>query len=135
MIKRYLYTITLIFNLITFFVLPTPANASTITVANNGAGSNNSITVTNTSFFNYLQTNFSNIFNSVFSNTNTGNNNNTGNTNGNNKIKTGNANSNINITTTDPTNVISVPEFGILQGFLAGSFSLLGFFILKKRFV
>lgn len=130
MIKKYLYTITLIFSLSLFFVVP--ANASTITVSNNGSGTNNSITVNNTSFFNYLQTNFSNIFNSVFSNTNTGNNNNNGNTNGNNKIKTGNANSNITIT--DPTNVISVPEFGIIQEFLAGGFSLLGFFILKKRF-
>lgn len=125
-----------IFSLLLFCVFPVFANASTnISVSNNGFGSKNTVTVNNSNVFTSFQSSFSSIFNSIFNNVNTGNNQSNGNTGGSNFIKTGNANSDISVTDNEDPNTISVPEFGIMQGLLAGLISLCGFFVLKKRLV
>lgn len=119
-----------------FFIFPQLTFASTkITISGNGAGSHNSVTVTNNNEFNFIQTNILSFFTSIFTNVNTGNNNSNGNTGGNNGIKTGNATSDVTENFSGNTNIINVPEFSILQGLLAGGLSLTGFLIIKKRFI
>jgi len=128
--------LSLVITLFSFFIIPQTTFASTkITISGNGAGSHNSVTVTNNNTFNTIQTNISSFFNSIFTNVNTGNNNSNGNTNGNTFIKTGNAKSDVTESFSGNTNIISVPEFSIFQGFIVGGISLIGFLFIKKRFI
>jgi hypothetical protein len=123
-------------SLLLFVSFPLVANASTtITISHNGAGSQNSVTVNNTTIFTIIQSNVSNIFNTITGNANTGNNKCNNNTGGKCKIKTGNADSNITITNHANSNIVSVPEFSESEAIVAGILCLGAFMYVRKRVV
>lgn len=87
----------------------TSAFASGVTVTGNGAGSDNTVVVTNTKNCTVLQGNATLVLASVEANSNTGGNTANANTNGNVTVDTGNATSTANMTITGGDNTVTDP--------------------------
>jgi len=87
-------------------VLPTPTTNTTVNVSHNGVFSKNKVKVSNSSWLNTVQQNFSFIFTGVNSNSNTGGNSSSFNTHGVNGIGTDAATSTVNITVNGSSNTL-----------------------------
>lgn len=92
------------------------ASASTVTIAGNGAYSNNSVNLTSNQSTNVSQTNNSTVVTNVNASANTGHNSADLNNGGDVSIVTGNATNDVNVTVGGNTNVANVPACGCDQG-------------------
>jgi hypothetical protein len=80
---------------------------TTVTVAGNGAFSDNSVKVSNSSWLSVVQSNVSHVFNAVSSNSNSGNNSSSFNTGGTSTVGTGPATSNVTVIVEGSTNTLN----------------------------
>lgn len=138
---RELIGFSLICFCIVFSLTVFPVSAETsVSVSENGSGSNNQVGVTQTNSSGINQSNSGIISNIIHIFTNTGNNSSSNNTGSNSNTSTGNATSEVNIQNNLNSNYAqaencctAVPEFGMIPGALALVSSAGTYFYLKKR--